>query len=265
MAAAACSATAVAVLSGGPAAAAEQPATFQTAAILVSEDGSRLDLPVSTSILSDTVGGVTRWSIGSSVLVPSSAFGADPVDELLNVDPGDVVSADELAPPPPTSLLPSTSDPLAPVVGIEPPDWGVSDMDDQGGCETHSSGGVQACLRMYYTAHWSGSKYYVKLVSYHHRWRRLDPQFRMHDAFGRAGVNGRPASGGHLYDSTVKQFGTPVSDALYGHKPWWSGVDVDLTGNGYYQGANNEVTISRGTSRWTLLHTNVYRGYKPPF
>lgn len=259
-----------AVASAQPVAAEEGASPAPVPAVLVGSDGSRTEVPVRTTIVSETVGGVTRWSRTVSVSVPAEALGdsaeGDPLDALLNTgfDPGEVVDQDEVGAPAPGDLLVPTNDPLAPATGVVVPEEAPSDMDDVGGCETDSAGVVQACLRMYFTAYTSGSAYYVRLVSYHHRWRRFDAQVRMYNAFARASVAGGKTDGKYYNNYAEKSFGTPVSDTLYGHKPSWSGMDIDVSRYSHYQASNNEVTIARGTRTWTLLHSNVFQG-KPPF
>ena len=266
MTVAVCAAVAMHVLGGGAAHAADDEPTTSRTAALIAADGSRIALPVSTSIVSDTVNGVTSWSISSVVDVPAEALGADPLDQLLNVDPGDVVSPDELQAPAPVDLLPTIDDPLAPVVGVELPEGEVSDADSIGGCQSDSTSTMaQSCLRMSYTSYVSNSKQYVKLLQYLHRWNRIDSQVRMYGALGRAGVNGDAAAGRRYHDAAVKKFGTPVSGTVYSHKPYWAGIDISVTGWARYQGANNEITLARGTRTWTLLHDSVYLGADPNF
>lgn len=218
------------------------------------------------SIVSDTVNGVTNWTLTSEVGVPASALASDedPLDGLLNAsfDPGEVVDPDEVAVPPIADLVPS-GDPLAPVVGVEAPQEEISDADSTGGCQSDNAQVVKSCLRMHYTAYTSGSAYYVKVLQYLHRWNRLDGQVRMSKAFARAGVVGQAKSGTFYSKGENKTFGTPVSDSVYSHKPSWAGIDINVGGTGRFQAANNEVTIARGTRTWTLVHATVYRGSSP--
>lgn len=224
------------------------PGVAGEAGRLIRSDGFSVDLPVEMSIVAETVNGLTTWSEMHSVAVPAAMLGLD----------------DELTPPNPADLLPVANDPAGRVTRNEPEDPDINDYDEIRWCESDGSNSVKSCLKMMYNSYSNGNKRFVQLAAYHHRWIRSDTSVAWSNAFSRAGVMGYSDTGSYHHDTVRKNYGTPVGqDAWFAHKPSWAGVYIDVNRTGGYQVANNEITLSRRSTTWTLVHSNVVLGTNP--
>jgi hypothetical protein len=251
------------VLAAGPAHAAD-PVGQSTRAFLYSDDGSSVTLPVTTSIVSETLNGVTTWRETQSVGVPAALLGLDPVGIPADLPVDEIAPPGApdglLTPPNPLDLLPPTDDPTAPVTGNDASvDTTTSAYTKS--CEPDGSDSVTSCLTMNYSSYTKGSNHrYVKLISYVHQWIRADNTVRWSGALARAAVYGYTPNNGYVGRVEDWKLGSPAGGATYTQRPSWVGVDIDVMGYGHGQGSNNEIKLQRGTRTWTLLHSNVQQG-----